>query len=61
MKKNQAKSERRKADRRRWFIFKDTRKAFQAYFKSEGSARAFLREHVKENEFKYQFLKRPVS
>ena len=60
MKKNEAKSERRKADRRRWFIFKDTRKAFQAYFKSEGSARAFLRS-IKENEFKYQFLKRPVS
>ena len=60
MKKNQAKSELRKDTRRRWFIFKDTRKSFQAPFKSEGSARAFLRS-IKENEFRYQFLKRPVS
>lgn len=60
MKKNKAKSERRVAARRRWFIFRDTRKAFQACFKSEGSSRAFLRS-MKEDEYKFQFLKRPVS
>ncbi len=60
MKKNEAKSKRRKAARRRWFIFQGGGKVRKEYFRSEGVARDFLRS-IGLDEHKFQFLKRPVS
>ena len=59
MRKNKAKSKRRKAGRRRWFIFKDGRKAFKEYFRSEGVARAFIR-WMGNNEQDFDFIKKPI-
>ena len=60
MKKNEAKSKRRKSRRLRWFIYKNQSRQYKTPFRSEGAAAAFLRS-LQLDPRKYDFIKERVT